>query len=86
LLRRFGTEELGRYFDVAVASAEIGYAKPEAQAYEITADKLGVELTECVFTDDRGEYCEGARGLGMQAILYENLEQFKAELAKIVAS
>ncbi|MGH7237366.1 MAG: HAD family hydrolase, partial [Candidatus Saccharimonadales bacterium] len=53
----FSAGELARYFDAAVASGDIGYAKPEAQAYEIMADRLGVLLSECVFTDDREEYC-----------------------------
>jgi len=84
LLRRFQVEELDRYFDATVASAEIGYAKPEAQAYEIIADRLGVLLDECVFTDDREEYCLGAQGVGMTAIQYQSFDQFKSELEKIL--
>ena len=86
ILRRFAIEELEQYFDVTVASAEIGYAKPEPQAYETVADRLGVRLDECVFTDDREEYCEGAQAVGMRAIHYESLKQFKLELAKILQS
>src|SRR6185369_3482431 len=71
LERRFAPGELDRYFDVVVVSGDIGYAKPEAEAYEITADRLGVRLDECVFTDDREGYCEAARGVGMQAISYQ---------------
>ena len=84
LLRRFKVDELEKYFDVTVASAEIGFAKPEAQAYEITADRLGVRLDECIFTDDREEYCEGARAVGMQAIRYQSFDQFKTDLETIV--
>lgn len=84
LLRRFKVEELDEYFDVAVASGEIGFAKPEPQAYEIIASRLGVRLNECVFTDDRELYCEGARAVGMQAILYENFTQFRTELENIL--
>ena len=42
-------------------------AKPELEAYEYVADKLGVRLDECVFTDDRELFCEAARACGMQA-------------------
>lgn len=80
LARRFDTGELDTYFDVVVASGDIGYAKPEAEAYEITADRLGVRLDECVFTDDREGYCEAARGVGMSTIWYKNFSQFKQEL------
>lgn len=83
--RRFTTEELS-VFDTVVASGEVGYAKPEAQIYEIAADRLGVRLEECVFTDDREEYCEGARGVGMQAIYFQNFEQFKRDLEALLPS
>ena len=86
LLRRFETGELERYFDVVVTSGEIGYAKPEAQAYEITADRLGVRLDECIFIDDREPYCAAARGVGMQAMLYQDLAQFRAELEQLLAA
>lgn len=50
----------------------------------ITADKLGVRCDECVFIDDRQEYVEGARAVGMQAILYQNLPQLKEDIIKIL--
>lgn len=84
LYRRFTEDELAMYFDFVVASGDIGFAKPEAQAYEYTADGLGVRLDECVFLDDREEYCEAARGLGMQAIVYEGFEQAKTELERLL--
>jgi HAD superfamily hydrolase (TIGR01509 family) len=85
LMRRFSEEELAEHFDVIVASGEIGYAKPEAQAYEITADRLGVRLDECVFTDDRQPYVDGAQGVGMHAILYQDFPQFRADLETLLA-
>ena len=83
LAARFEADELEKYFDVVVASGDIGYAKPESQAYEITADKLGVRLEECVFIDDREDYCEGARHVGMRAVLYKSFEQMKRELESL---
>jgi FMN phosphatase YigB (HAD superfamily) len=44
-----------------------------------------VRLEECVFTDDREDYCEGARAVGMQAILYKNFTQFRADLEKLLS-
>jgi FMN phosphatase YigB (HAD superfamily) len=85
LARRFEQGELARYFDAVVASGEIGFAKPEPESYEIVADRLGVRLDECVFTDDREPYCEGARAVGMQAILYENLPQFRSDLEALLS-
>jgi epoxide hydrolase-like predicted phosphatase len=85
LARRFQPGELETYFDSVVASGEIGYAKPEARAYQITAERLGVEPRECLFTDDREPYCNGAAQVGMQTILYQNFPQFRADLEKLLA-
>lgn len=84
LNRRFETGELDKYFDQVVASGDIGYAKPEAVAYEITADRLGVRCDECLFVDDREVFCEAARAVGMQAIHYQSFDQFKTELETIL--
>jgi len=84
LAARFDVGELDKYFDAVVASGDIGYAKPEAQAYEIVADRLSVRLDQCVFIDDREDYCEGAKGVGMKAILYESFEQMERELDQLI--
>lgn len=83
--RRFAEGELQQYFDVVVASAEIGWAKPEPEAYEITAERLGVRTDECVIADDREAYCEGAQSVGMKAVLYKDFSQFRAELEPLLA-
>jgi len=77
---RFTNDELTLYFDVVVASCDIGFAKPEPQAYEITADRLGVGLGECILVDDREDYCSGAKAVGMHAIQYRSYEQLKTDL------
>lgn len=83
LVNRFTPEELTRHFDAVVISGEIGFAKPEAQAYEITAERLDVRLEECIFVDDREEYCQGARAVGMKAIRYENVQQVKQSIESL---
>jgi putative hydrolase of the HAD superfamily len=67
-----------------VASGQIGYAKPEAEAYEITADKLGVSLSECVMIDDRDEYVNAAVGIGMKGIVYNGIDDLRKELKDIL--
>lgn len=84
-VRRFFPEGLlEKYFNPIVESGVIGFAKPEARAYEITADKLGVRLDECVFIDDRPEYVEGAQHVGMKTILYTDFQSFKKELENVL--
>ena len=82
--RRFPNNELAHYFDTVVVSSEIGYAKPDREAYLLVAAQLGVQPTECLFTDDRSDYCEAARDVGMQAITYENFPQFKRALTEVL--
>ena len=84
LKSRFAENELEDNFDVVVASGQIGYAKPEAEAYEITADKLGVSLGECVMIDDREEYVNAAVGIGMKGIVYTGMNDLKKELKDIL--
>lgn len=80
LVRRFPDGELMRYFDVVIASGDIGYAKPEPEAYETAAERLGLRCDECVFIDDRELFCEGATAVGMHSIVYTDFAQFQHDL------
>ena len=84
LERRFTAQELTECFDVVIASAEVGHAKPEARVYEITAERLGVPLNACIFVDDRELYLEGARAVGMQTILYKDFSIFTKDLERAI--
>jgi putative hydrolase of the HAD superfamily len=82
--RKIGEEWARRCFDVIVASGDIGIAKPERGIYEIAADRLQVQTDECVFVDDREDFCDAARDVGMQTIRYDDFTQFKGELDDIL--
>ncbi len=82
--RRFQKAELQRYFDEVITSGEVGFAKPEPEIYELAADRLGVRCDECVFTDDRERFCEGAQATGMKTIVYTDFIQFTAELEQMI--
>lgn len=73
---------LEKYFSPVLESSKIGFAKPEAQAYEYAANKLGVRLDECIMIDDREEYCEGAARVGMGYILYSDLSSLKEQISR----
>lgn len=79
-----GADNLQRCFDVVVESGSLGFAKPDREIYEYTADSLDVRYDECVFTDDRIEYCEAARSVGMQAIHYQSFAQFRQQLSGLI--
>jgi putative hydrolase of the HAD superfamily len=57
--------------DVALATCTLGVHKPEAQAFLLAADALGVAPGEVLFIDDKAENVEGARAVGMRAELID---------------
>jgi HAD superfamily hydrolase (TIGR01509 family) len=81
----FNDEQIS-LFDTIDLSYESGVIKPEEQSYVHVAEQLGVNTNECVFIDDQEKHCEGARRAGLQAIRYENFEQMKKDLEKILAA
>ncbi len=76
--KKFG---YNKYFDLFVSSAIEGIRKPDREIYLLTAKRLGVEPSECLFMDDSNENVEGAKNTGMQAIWWktpkEGFEEFE---------
>jgi HAD superfamily hydrolase (TIGR01509 family) len=81
---RLSTEQLA-LFDAVVVSGEVGFAKPNAKIYQYAAEKVGVDLNECVFTDDHAEYLLGAEAVGMKTILFSDAARFKFEFERLVS-
>lgn len=77
----FDKHQLHDLFDTVVLSGEEGVVKPQARIYELTAERLGVEPSECVMIDDIQANCAGADAVGMKSILFETNEQCLGELA-----
>ncbi|QQS19054.1 HAD-IA family hydrolase [Candidatus Saccharibacteria bacterium] len=84
LERRFPDNELSKYFDEVVISAEIGFIKPDPEAYKIAAERLCVLPSECVFTDDKPDFCDAAGRTGMRSIVYKDFVQFRGDLARLL--
>jgi len=73
-------------FDEIVVSGEIGMVKPDPAIYRYVASRLGVRPSECVFIDDHKVHLDGAREVGMLTVFYQDLQQMKRELQKILAA
>ncbi len=67
-------------FDALVFSCEQGVAKPEPRIYEITLEKLGSRAPRSVFIDDRLDYIQGAKAVGLNTILFTGVGQLKRDL------
>jgi epoxide hydrolase-like predicted phosphatase len=58
-------------FDVLIFSCNEKTIKPERKIYEVTLGKLGIKPSETVFIDNRKDYIQGARDVGMKTILFK---------------
>lgn len=81
----FLTAEEIALFDDMVLSFEVGMGKPDPAVYKLACDRLSVAPEEAIFIDDLPPYCQVARDVGMQAIAYENFEQFHTEIQQLLA-
>lgn len=62
------TIPVAELFDHVLESWRIGSRKPEARAYELASEALGVTPSECVFADDLSVNVEAAVAVGMTGV------------------
>jgi putative hydrolase of the HAD superfamily len=79
----YGFEDMA---DVVVYSHEIGVRKPDPGAYLVACERLRVAPPEAVFLDDRQAAVDGARAVGMAAILFRDNAQAVADLEALLRS
>jgi len=69
-----------QFIDHATFSCEIGMAKPDPRIFQTHCRELGVKTEHSVFLGDGGSYeLDGARSVGMEAILLRIDEEIAAE-------
>jgi len=78
---RFFHEQNYNMFDLLVFSCIERMMKPRRRIYEITLQRLASKPGQAVFIDDRRDYIRGAEDVGLNAILFNSVEQVKDELA-----
>lgn len=83
--RLFGSDELHELFDVVVLSSEVGMVKPDPAIYELTAERLGLEPSECIMIDDLVANIEGAQTTGMQGVVYTTTDKCKRDISGLLA-
>jgi putative hydrolase of the HAD superfamily len=66
--------------DVIVYSHEVGCLKPDPQIYHLVCERLGVLPEEAVLLDDLVANVDGARAVGMRAVLFSDNRQAIADL------
>jgi putative hydrolase of the HAD superfamily len=77
LIRGFGFYDS---FNPCLLSCEIGLEKPDQKAYELLLKTIEIPGHEIVFIDDKAENVEAAKKLGIDAIVFESVDQVRREL------
>jgi putative hydrolase of the HAD superfamily len=72
--------------DDIVYSHEVGLAKPDPAAYELTARRLGVAAHEVLFLDDVQVNVEAARACGWHGVLHVDTASSIREMERVVAA
>jgi putative hydrolase of the HAD superfamily len=67
-------------FDHLTWSCELGVVKPDPAIYLHTVKKLGVSPERALFIDNLQKNVDGAEAVGLQAALFENVEQLQNDL------
>ena len=70
-------------FDECVVSYEVGVMKPDPRIYQEVLRRSGLPAKACVFIDDRPGNVEGARRVGMRALLFQSAERCAADLESL---
>jgi len=65
-------------------SYELESLKPEKEFFEKLFEKFNLTPESCLFIDDLQKNVDGARELGVQSILFKDLDQLKSELEKMI--
>lgn len=69
-----------KLFDATIFSCVEGFSKPAPEIYKIALKKLAIKPEEAIFIDDREDYIEGAKVVGLRTILFHSPQQVKEEL------
>jgi putative hydrolase of the HAD superfamily len=79
---RYMRQEFGwlAHFQHHTWSCELGIGKPDPAIYTHTCERLGVAPGETLFLDDKPENIEAAASVGLNAILFQSIEQLKHDL------
>lgn len=72
---------LTQVFRDIVVSGQAGLLKPDAAIYRLLLDRNGLQPQDCIFIDDSASNVEGARALGIDAILFTDAEALGHALA-----
>ena len=82
-IEKYGLRQIFRLF---ISSCFVGLRKPERDIYRLALETTQIPAAECCFIDDGALNLECAAKLGMQTIEMRQVDQLRADLAKLGVS
>jgi HAD superfamily hydrolase (TIGR01509 family) len=70
-------------FDEGIFSHIVKRKKPDPVIYQLLLDKASHPASACVYIDDKPEYLQPAKKLGMEVIVFKNAEQLETGLKEL---
>jgi putative hydrolase of the HAD superfamily len=71
---------LAGLFELVISSAQVGMAKPDAEIYQLTLERLGLQPHEALFIDDLVRNTSVAESIGLPCIVFQSPAQLRREL------
>lgn len=81
VLKSTGIDHL---FNAVIISSKVGLIKPDLRIFELMLEKLNIRPDETIFIDDIIRNVEAANNIGIKGIHYQNYQQLKIELDKLL--
>lgn len=78
---KFGWQKL---FTVLVTSGQVHCRKPDKDIFQYALDQAGVKAEETIYVDDRPERVGGAKELGINLVIFREVEQLKRDINKLI--
>lgn len=72
--------------DVIIYSHEVGVSKPDPRIYHLACERLDVKPDETVFLDNVEAMVDGARAVGMHAVLFTETAQAIADIEALLSA
>lgn len=71
---------IGRYFDMVITSFDIGFVKPQPQAFAAALDRLAVQKEQAAFVAHDEDELTGAMQFGLKAIAFNQYDGVRADI------
>lgn len=76
-------DKIDHLFDSITVSYEAKYIKPDPKIFHLSAKRLDVDPTECLFIDDNEHNIQAACDLGFGVVYYPNFGEIPRELLSL---